>query len=204
MHFMRYGGGANDYLFGDVTNPNQAVNQTVSNLTNAITSLADAGAKNIAVFNLPDLGQIPVSIAQGDQISTGLTQITQGHNTALDQALDVLSANSDVNIIRVDINSLFNEVASNPGEFGFTQDPNVPCLIGVIGNFTSVCDNPNEFISFDGFHPTSRSHRLVANEVLSAINHKTVPESSTVLSTIAVGAIGTAGVLKRKRKKILR
>ena len=190
-------GGANDYVFGGVTDPSQ----TVGNLTNAITSLTDAGAKNIAVFNLPDLGQIPFAIAQGDQVSTGLTQLTLGHNAVLEQALDSLSANSDINIIPVDINSLFNQIVANPGEFGFTQNPAIPCLIGEIGNFTSVCDNPNEFISFDGVHPTSKSHRLVADLTLIAIKHKTVSEPSTILSILGVGAIATAGVLKRKRKK---
>lgn len=71
-------------------------------------------------------------------------------------------------------------------------------------NISSLCDNPDEFIFFDAVHPTSKSHRLVADATLSAIKHETVPEPSTVLSTLAIGAIGTAGVLKRKRKKLLR
>ncbi|MCJ8280629.1 MAG: SGNH/GDSL hydrolase family protein, partial [Rivularia sp. ALOHA_DT_140] len=67
-------GGANDYVFGNVTDPSQ----TVGNLSNAIGKLAQAGAKNIAVFNLPDLGQIPFATAEGNEVSTGLTQLTDG------------------------------------------------------------------------------------------------------------------------------
>ncbi|MGB3757936.1 MAG: SGNH/GDSL hydrolase family protein [Rivularia sp. (in: cyanobacteria)] len=191
-------GGANDYLFAGVTDPNQ----TVSNLSNAVGALTQAGAKNIAVFNLPDLGQNPFAIA--NEISPQLTQLTLAHNAALEQALDGLSANTDVNIIRIDINSLLNQAVANPGKFGFTQNVETPCVVGDFNEIISVCDNPDQFIFFDAVHPSSKSHRLVADATLSAIKHETVPEPSTVLSTLAIGAMGTVGVLKRKRKKLLR
>ncbi len=202
-------GGANDYLFGGVTDPNQ----TVNNLSNAIGLLTQAGAKNIAVFNIPDLGQIPAALATNT--SAPLTQLTLAHNALLEQTLDGFNGNSNVNIIPVDVNSLFNQVVENPGKFGFSQDPASSCVVGVVGDIIDDCQNPqgivfseainpNEFIFFDTFHPTSKSHRLVADLTLSAIKHETVPEPSTVLSTLAFGAIGTIGVLKRKRKKLSR
>jgi phospholipase/lecithinase/hemolysin len=200
-------GGANDYLFGGVTDPNQ----TVSNLSNAIGALTQAGAKNIAVFNLTDLGQLPSAIATNT--SAQLTQLTQSHNALLEQTLDGFDGNSDVNIIPIDVNSLFNQVVANSEEFGFTQNPASSCVVGVVGDIIDDCQNPqgivfseainpNEFIFFDTFHPTSKSHRLVADLTLSAIKHETVPEPSTVLSTLAIGAIGTIGILKRKGKKV--
>jgi len=200
-------GGASDYLFGNVTDPNQ----TVTNLSNAIGTLTQAGAKNIAVFNLPDLGQLPVALATNN--SAPLTQLTRAHNAALDQALDNFDGNSNVNIIPVDVNSLFNRVVTNPGEFGFTQNPASSCVVGEIGNIIDDCQNPqgiafteainpNEFIFFDSFHPSSNSHRLVADATLSAIKHETVPEPSTVLSSLAIGLMGTVGVLKRKNKNL--
>ncbi|NJM21887.1 MAG: SGNH/GDSL hydrolase family protein [Richelia sp. RM2_1_2] len=187
-------GGANDYIFGNVTDPNQ----TVGNLSQAINSLTQAGAKNIAVFNLPDLGQLPFAIATNT--SAQLSQLTLSHNAALEQVLNSLSGNSDINIIPIDVNSPFKRVVANPGEFGFTQNPAIPCVVGDIVNISSVCDNPDEFVFFDAFHPSSKSHRLVADVTLSAIKHETVPEPSTLLSSLVVGAIGTAGVLRQRRK----
>ncbi|MGB6300045.1 MAG: SGNH/GDSL hydrolase family protein [Rivularia sp. (in: cyanobacteria)] len=202
-------GGANDYLFSGVTDPNQ----TVSNLSDAIGTLTQAGAKNIAVFNLPDLGQLPSAIASNTEAQ--LTQLTLAHNALLEQALDGFDGNSNVNIIPVDVNSVFNQVVANPEEFGFSQDPASSCVVGVVGDIIDDCQNPkgiafsesidpNEFIFFDTFHPTSKTHRLVADVTLSAIKHETVPEPSTVLSTLAIGAVGTVGVLKRKSKKLSR
>lgn len=202
-------GGANDYLFGGVTDPNQ----TVSNLSDAIEALTQAGAKNIAVFNLTDLGKTPAAIASNT--SAQLTQLTLAHNALLEQALDGFDGNSNVNIIPVDVNSVFNQLVVNPEEFGFRQNPASSCVVGVVGEIIDDCQNPqgiafsesidpNQFIFFDTFHPTSKTHRLVADVTLSAIKHETVPEPSNVLSTLAIGAIGTLGVLKRKRKKLSR
>ncbi len=188
-------GGGNDYIFGGATNPNQ----TVSNLSDAIGLLTQAGAKNIAVFNLPDLGQLP--FAQATNTSPQLTQLSLAHNAALEQALNGFGTNSDVNIIPIDVNSLFTLLVANPEEFGFTQNPAIPCLVGDTTNISSVCDNPNEFIFFDAVHPSSATHRLLADATLSAIKHETVPEPSTVLSILAIGVMGTGGVLKRKGKK---
>ncbi|MGD1912769.1 MAG: SGNH/GDSL hydrolase family protein [Rivularia sp. (in: cyanobacteria)] len=191
-------GGANDYVFGGVTD----TSQTVENLSNAIALLTQAGAKNIAVFNLPDLGQLPRPIAENT--SAELTQLTEDHNAALEQALGGFSVIPDVNIIPIDVNSLFKRVVANPGEFGFTENPATSCVVGDIGSITSVCNNPNEFVFFDSVHPSSKSHRLVADLTLSAIKHETVPEPSTVFSTLVVGAVGTVGALKRKRQRLSR
>jgi len=64
------------------------------------------------VVNLPDLGKLPVT-GVDSQISSGLNALTEAHNLGLAANLDSLSQ-SDINIIPVDINSLFNEVIAAP------------------------------------------------------------------------------------------
>jgi phospholipase/lecithinase/hemolysin len=70
----------------------------------------------------------------------------------------------------------------------------------VQGVITSVCNNPNDFLFFDSVHPTSSAHKLVAETALASIRAKSVPESSTALSLLGLGALGAAGILKRKQK----
>jgi len=191
-------GGANDYLFGNVTDPNQIV----KNISDSVTLLAQAGAKNIVVFNLPDLGKTPDASANG--ISSQLTALSTSYNTLLATTLGNLSLIPGVNIIPVDINSLFNQLITSPGEFGFTN-VTTPCVIGDLnsisaGTFT-VCNNPNDYLFYDAVHPTTNAQKLIAEATLSAIEAKSVPEPSAALGVLAFGALGAAGVLKRKQKQ---
>lgn len=191
-------GGGNDYLFGE--NPN--LNQTVKNLSDSVGALAQAGAKNILVFNLPDLGKTPIAVRTGN--TSNLTTLTNVHNAALASALGQLNNNNpSVNIIPVDINSLFNKVIANPGEFGF-KDVNTSCVVYDIRNnqVLKTCNNPNDYLFFDEVHPTTNAHKLVAETALAAIRAKSVPESSTALALLPLGALGAAAMLKRRQKTV--
>ncbi|MFS0517671.1 SGNH/GDSL hydrolase family protein [Nostoc sp. UIC 10607] len=187
-------GGANDYLFGQAINPAQ----TVQNLSDAVGLLASSGAKNILVFNLPDLGKIPFAFATGQ--SGNLTGLTNDHNTRLAEEIGKFSNNSDLNLISVDVFSLFNQVQANPGEFGF-KDVATPCVIGTLQTITSVCSQPNDYFFFDSVHPTTGVHKLVADTALAAIEAKSVPEPAINLGILALGAFGVLGVLKRQQKR---
>lgn len=191
-------GGSNDYVFGTDPNP---IN-TVQNLSNALNLLATSGAKNIMVFNLPDLGRTPLALATMG-LSPILTDIIVEHNTQLATSLDIFKSNQpDINVINVDVFSLFNQVADNPGKFGFTNVA-IPCVVGSLININSVCDieQQNDFLFFDSVHPTTRAHSLVADAALLALEPKSVPEPGAVLGMLALGALGAAGVLRRQQKK---
>ncbi|MBD2567766.1 SGNH/GDSL hydrolase family protein [Anabaena lutea] len=191
-------GGGNDYVFGAAPN----TNQTVQNLSTAIDSLAKAGAKNIMVFNLPDLGKTPLALAT--QQSQNLTALTIDHNNKLAENLSLFKSNkSDLYLINVDVFSLFNQVVDNPGNFGFTNVTN-SCVVGDFTNIYSVCNTneQNDFLFFDSLHPTTNAHHLIADAALSAISHKSVPEPSAALGMLAFGALGATGVMKRKKKAI--
>lgn len=184
-------GGANDYFNG-----NTNVNQVVQNLTTSIGSLAQGGAKNFLVFNLANLGESPFGKRSG--FSDQLNQLTQAHNTQLASAISsIRTSNPDLNIYSVDVNSLFNTIRATPAKFGF-KDVTNPCVTGNFQQVTNICDNPDDFLFFDSVHPSSRAHNLIAKAALAAVNGKTIPEPSAALGMLALGALGAAGVLKRK------
>ncbi|MBW4633405.1 MAG: SGNH/GDSL hydrolase family protein [Iphinoe sp. HA4291-MV1] len=189
-------GGGNDYLFAQ----NPDVNQTVKNVSDTVEVLAQAGAKNILVFNLPDLGKTPIALRTGN--SSNLTTLTNAHNASLATALAQLSNTPGVNLIPIDINSLFNRAIANPEEFGF-KFVNTSCVVYDIRNnqLLKECDNPNDYLFFDEVHPTTNAHKLVAETVLTAIRTKSVPESSTTLGLLTLGALGAAAMLKRRQKQ---
>jgi phospholipase/lecithinase/hemolysin len=191
-------GGANDYIF----NQNSDVSQVVANLLDAIETLSQVGAQNILVFNLPDLGQIPLILEP--ETSSNLTTLTNIHNAALTNALGQLSNTPGINIIPVDVSSLFNTVVANFSEFGFT-DVNSSCVVYDIltNQIESECDNPNDFLFFDEVHPSTNAHRLVAQTALTAIQAQSVPEPTAGFGMLALLGLGAASMLKQKSKNLL-
>jgi phospholipase/lecithinase/hemolysin len=186
--------GANDYTF----NANPDVNQVVQNLSVAVGSLAQSGAKNIVVLNLPNLGETPFSRVRGT--SQQLNNLTKQHNTQLAVALQGLRLNNpNLNLTSVDINSLFDQVRGNPTRFGF-KDVTNSCVIGDITNIISACNNPDDFLFFDAVHPTTKVHDLIAKTTLASIAGQSIPEPSSVLGILALGTVGTFAL---KRKQLL-
>lgn len=182
--------GANDYILGGVTVPPESV----GNLSTAVTSLYESGARNIMVVNLPDLGKLPGTRVDSP-ISSSFDALSEAHNFNLTATLDSLSQKPDINIIPVDVNSLFDEAIAAPTEFGFTNVTD-SCLVGVV-----ACANPNEYLFWDEFHPTTAAHEIVGELAFSALETEPVPEPSAELGILALGAIGAVSVLKRKQKK---
>ncbi len=192
-------GGANDYIF-DNTN----VSQVVGNLASSIGLLAQGGAKNLLVFNLPDIGESP--FAKVRNLTQPLNALTQEHNRQLAVAIDNLrTLNPLLNIYSVDVNTLFKTVRSNPGQFGFTN-VNDACVTGNSLSATSVCDNPNDFLFFDDVHPSSRAHSLIASAALASVKSygKSIPEPSMGIGVLTLAGLGTVKVLKRKSKKLVK
>jgi len=179
--------GSNDYLGGNITDPTIPV----SNLTSTVTTLSNYGAKNILVANLPDLGQIPAT-SNNPQIAGNLNVLSEFHNFGLTNNLDSLSQQTDTNIISLDVNSLFKRAIANPSEFGLTNVTDA-CLTQA-----GVCSNPNEYLFWDDFHPTTGVHELVSEAALSSLESKAVPEPTAGLGMLA---LATFGVYLYKKKQ---
>ncbi len=143
--------GANDYLYGAASTLTP-----VENLSKAIESLALVGAKRILVANLPDLGQLPATRDTGN--SQKLSSITSAHNLGLAESVNLLQKklDHDTQIHIFDVNALYREAIANPGKFGFTNVTD-RCL-----NNLTRCEHPNQFLFWDGIHPTTAGHRLLA------------------------------------------
>jgi phospholipase/lecithinase/hemolysin len=179
-------GGANDFLFlddKDSTTP-------ISNISLALNTLVRIGAKNILVFNLPDLGKLPGAKTEGRN-PTNLSESSREFNLGLAQTVSGLSKDPNLNIISVDINSLFNQAST----FGFTNVTD-SCVDSL------VCDRSNnKFLFWDDFHPTTAAQKVIADVALAAIDAKSVPEPSLNLGILALGAFGAVAVLKRQQKR---
>ncbi|BDI19282.1 esterase [Nostoc cf. commune SO-36] len=177
-------GGANDFFFLN----SEDSSTPISNISLALNTLVGVGAKNILVFNLPDLGQLPAAKINNRNPTT-LSKSTNEFNLGLAETVSALSQNQNLNIISIDTYSLFNQAST----LGFTNVTE-SCL-----SRPDIC-NPgnNKFLIWDGFHPTTSGHKVIADTVLAAIEAKSVPEPSINLGILALGAFGAIGMLKRQ------
>lgn len=149
--------GANDYLQG-TTN----AKVPVENVTTAIAQLAGAGAQTFLVANLPDLGRLPST--RTSSTAANLTQLTQAHNQTLRRSLKQLNQQyPDLQIATLDAGALYQNAIAKPADFGF-RNVTSACLEG-----SRVCPNPEQFLFWDGIHPTTAAHRQLGEAAFSAI-----------------------------------
>lgn len=147
-------GGANDFLTGN--DPLQAA----QNITNYVSTLIAAGAESFFIPNLPDLGVTPFARIVG--IETIAHTFTEAFNTELTSLLNSLVAQfPTVDIMQFDINAVLTNAILNPSLFGFTDVQNGCLLIN--------CSNPEAFVFWDDFHPTTHAHAVFASLFANAI-----------------------------------
>jgi phospholipase/lecithinase/hemolysin len=153
--------GANDYLGAGITDPNIPV----KNLSSSVESLALMGARNIMVLNLPDLGNLPRTRNEM-QKSQFLTNITQLHNSALTSELETLkqSFGQSLNLISIDVCNLFNQIFSQPEQFGFTN-----LEYAALSQHENSHIYSESFFFWDEIHPTTAVHLLLATEAMEVL-----------------------------------
>ncbi len=190
-------GGANDYLPTEGTfEPLTSSSESINNLSNAINSLAEVGAKNIMVVNLPNLGDVPVALNANQQepgTSDRLNGLAEEHNTALAAEINdlTLSLAPDVNLISFNLNALFTEVVNNPEQFGLTNVTAGCLLVG--------CTNPDEYLFWDAQHVTTAANQLIADTAFETLDSQSVPEPASGLGILAFGVLGAGAALKHKK-----
>lgn len=179
-------GGPNDVFLGLVlgSNPTTVVNDATTNLVSDISTLVAKGARNFLVPDMPDLGQTPDYI--GTPYQADLTAISVGFNTLLAGKLSFLrgSLPSDAHIYTSSVFNALNNAIDHPGDYGFTT-VSESCLSGGTAALASNCAG---YLFFDGVHPTTQAHALLAQQFAAA-----VPEPETyalmLFGLAAVGAV---------------
>jgi phospholipase/lecithinase/hemolysin len=136
----------------------------VMSIAQNIGTLYAAGARNFLVWTAPDVGLTP-ALRTLDSTLPGASAIaslfSQGFNVALSGALTPLAALPGIQISILDTFQLVHAIVASPGAFGLT-DVTSPCITPGVPPFS--CRNPDEFLFWDGIHPTQAVHAIVAQQ----------------------------------------
>ncbi len=139
-----------------------------------IGQLQTAGAGNILVFNLPDIGRTPEF--NGGPYQSTVSQLVLLFNGQLNAGLA-----GKTGIIPVDSFGLFNEIISNPTVYGFSNTTTPACsgpgapnsvACGPVGSglpYTYAAGTNQSYVFADGVHPTGGAHAVLAQYVVAEI-----------------------------------
>ena len=154
-----------------------ASDQVVEGVKQVIKAYIAAGARDIIVPNIPDMGLIP-KVFRSDPlpgmptgsklVANTATALAVRYNADLDK---MLKGFSGVNIIRYDTFSFLREVVKHPVSHGLTNVTK-PCYTGFIdpaGPNDTVCSTPETYLFWDSEHPTTAMHTLMAKQMLAKL-----------------------------------
>lgn len=175
-------GGGND-LFDDHSAAN--VTATAGRVAGLIQRLANAGARNFLVPNVPPLGAVPNS--QGDQTRVAqLDQASLDYRNQLNSALAAeqsMLATGGINIqlyvLDVWLNTI--RVIGEPGKYGFTN---------VKDSSQGQSVNPDHYLFWDDLHPTTAGHHFIASEAFRVLSGQVQP-LATAGNISTRGDVGT-------------
>ena len=176
-------GGGND-LFDDYRP--QSVTDTATRVGLLIISLANAGARNFLVPNVPPLGAVPNSFGDPNRVA-GLDQASASYRTQLSLAIGSVVSGFAGNGITIHVYNLdvwlrMIRVLGQPAKYNFVNT--IDSAQGASGV------NPDQYLFWDDIHPTTGGHHELANEANRLLSGQIAPlGKATNISTR--GIVGT-------------
>jgi len=94
-----------------------------------------------------------------------------------------------IDLLTVDVFGFSGQILDNPAAYGLNN-----VVDSCVGN--AACTDPGQYFYWDGIHPSTQMHALLANEFLSVIDQHVVPEPAA-LALMALGILSQAWSRRR-------
>lgn len=165
--------GANDVrdalLAGSLAESQVILADALASIATQVGILYATGARKFLVLNVPNLGALP-SIQMVDDVFPGVAGfagiLADIFNSNLDSIVASMAALPGVEIARLNVHQRVNELIANPAKFGLNEVA-APCITPDVRPFT--CKKPDEFLFWDGVHPTRAVHGIFAKEAAAVL-----------------------------------
>lgn len=164
--------GGNDLIYFDTP-----VKEILAKEQETLQVLISGGARNILVLNLPDVSRAPIYRLKpgASEVAVKVQLVNRGLETMIASMQQQHGA--ELNIQLFDTNALFTRLFNEPGAYGF-QNSTESCLEIDRTGFSIFmeshaprpeCKNPDTFVFWDILHPTTRTHRILADHVVTFV-----------------------------------
>ena len=137
-------------------------------LDNALAEIArnlqvlyGAGARHFFIWNAPNVSLAPAIQMVGEPAITYAMLFTQGFNAGLDAVLGGLSALPEIELVKFDIYGVLTGMVTDPEAFGLSV-VDTACVMP--DNPPFECRIPDDYLFWDGVHPTRAVHAILAQE----------------------------------------
>ncbi len=131
------------------------------------TRLLSRGAKTLLIANIPDIGRIPETLADGT--SSKASTYTRQLNLTIERDVALLRGQYQADIKLFDFYAYFAAILDQASQYGFTHTT-AGCYTLFVG-YHSACgpDSFDHFVFFDSIHPTGATHRLLGQGLFEAL-----------------------------------
>ena len=162
--------GGNDVIYKVQSGSTVTPQQVSQNIGAAITALYESGAHYFLVPNLPPLGDKP-NYVDNPAYRAEANQFVNQYNPLLQSQLAQLQRSlHGIMIIPFDVFHLFKRVLANPSAYNLTNVTNAAFTSDILSPHGGyVVNNPDQYLFWDGTHPTRVGHELIGEAAYSAV-----------------------------------
>lgn len=155
--------------------PQQNIQAALWSLYLNISKLANEGkAQRFLILNVPDIGKTPAvrtidqSLGAGGAVIFLAGQLAGAYNVGLKDTVTLLSQQfNGIDITILDVHETLNDVIENPETYGFSNAID-PCITPNQPPYK--CAKPDEYVFWDGTHPTEALHAIVAQQAIAIVS----------------------------------
>jgi phospholipase/lecithinase/hemolysin len=161
------GNDVRDALFAGAQgqDPTPYIEKAITSIGHNLSALYLHGARRFLVMNVPDLGKTPaVRMIPGAAQSAAL--LTQIFNQNLMAVLKTVSRLPGSSVKVLDVKGKLDDVVKHATDYGFS---NVTDACVKSNQIPFQCKVPDQYLFWDGIHPTEAMHEIVAQQAINLI-----------------------------------